>query len=59
MWIPQGMVYLAAMAVLLWLTFAEAEARVLRREAAEEEARQPEPDTTERAAAALGSGDQP
>lgn len=59
MWIPQGMVYLAAMAVLLWLTFAEAEARVLRREAAAEEARQQETETTERAAAALGSGGQP
>ncbi len=44
MWIPQGLVYLAAMAVLLWLTFAEVEARVLRREAAERDA----------AAAALG-----
>jgi putative membrane protein len=35
MWIPQGMQYLAAMAVLLWLAFGEAEARVRRAEAAE------------------------
>jgi cytochrome c oxidase assembly factor CtaG len=47
MWIPQGMVYLAAMAVLLWLTLAEAEARVLRREAAEAVARAPEQETAE------------
>jgi cytochrome c oxidase assembly factor CtaG len=34
MWIPQGMQYLAAMAVLLWLSFGEAEARARRGEAA-------------------------
>ncbi len=37
MWIPQGMVYIAAMAILLWMAFAEVEARVLREEAAEAE----------------------
>jgi putative membrane protein len=48
MWIPQGMLYLAAMAILLWKAFAEVEARVLREEAA---------DKTR--AAALGLGGQP
>lgn len=59
MWIPPGMVYLAAMAVLLWLTFAEVETRVLRREAAEAEARMAEQETTEQPAAALGSRGRP
>ena len=59
MWIPQGMVYLAAMAVLLWLTFADVEARMLQREAAEEKARIVERETAEREAAALASGGQP
>jgi putative membrane protein len=54
MWIPQGMVYLAAMAVLLWLTLADVETRMLRREAAEEEAR-----LTGEEAAALSPGGQP
>jgi putative membrane protein len=37
MWIPQGMIYLAAMAILLWETFGEVEARVRRQEAADRE----------------------
>ena len=48
MWIPQGMLYLAAMAILLWKAFGEVEARVLREEAADKNR-----------AAALGLGGQP
>jgi putative membrane protein len=59
MWIPQGMVYLAAMAVLLWLTFVDVEARMLRREAAQEDARLTGEEAAEREAAALTSGGQP
>jgi putative membrane protein len=47
MWIPQGMLYLAAMAILLWKAFGEVEARVLREEAADQ------------SRAALGLGGQP